>query len=470
MKRFFQAMNTTAARLSALYLLLFSVCAVLLVFYMTSVAARFVVTQTRTAIVEEINSLDRAYRRGGLRRLVVEIDRRSRAPGANLYMIADETGRILSGNVTALQPGVLDEDGWKNRPFTYARFGDERSVVEDPERAPRAIAQVLSIQNGLRILVGRDIGEPEQFRGIVRRALSLALLIMGLGGLVIWLFVGRRALRRIDGMSAATARIMDGDLSGRLPVTPANDEFDRLSQSLNTMLGRISLLNDGLRQVSDSIAHDLKTPLTRLRNKAEKAQAAGADTAAMREALDDITAEADHLIKIFNALLLISRVEAGYTKEPLEPVDLDEIASGLVELFEPVAEDDGAVLTFEGRGPTMVRGNRELIGQTLTNLIENALKYGRPAGDEPARIRVRIDQPDQARIILSVADNGPGVPEADRERVLGRFVRIDESRSESGSGLGLSLVAAIMALHGGKIALHDAEPGLRVDLSFPTMA
>jgi signal transduction histidine kinase len=465
MKRFLAALNTTATRLSALYLILFSACAVFLVFYMTASTARFLVNETRAAVTEELGSLGETYRRGGLRVLVREIERRSRRPGANLYMVADNTGRILSGNVIAIQPGVLDTEGWTATPFVYARFGDDVSLIDNPERAPHALAQVIVFTNGMRVLVGRDLGEPQKFREVVRRALITALGVMAVGGFLIWFFVGRRALQRIDRVSAASARIVAGDLSGRLPVSGANDEFDRLSESLNTMIDKISRLNDGLRDVSDSIAHDLKTPLTRLRNRAEAAMAGDPEKTDYRLVLEDMIGEADQLIKVFNALLLISRVEAGYSKQKLDEVDLAAIAAEVTELYEPLVEDAGMTLVNDVTGPLAIAGKRELIGQAITNLIDNALKYGASAGGRIVLSATR-DEP-AGTVSLAVSDQGPGVPDADKERVKGRFVRLDESRTKPGSGLGLSLVSAIMAMHGGSLSLKDAGPGLKAVLSFP---
>jgi signal transduction histidine kinase len=465
MSRFFSALNTTAARLSALYLILFSACAIFLVFYMTASAGRFLERETRTTVNEELGTLGDIYTRGGLRRLVREIERRSRRPGANLYLVADNTGRILSGNVIALQPGVLDTEGWTLRPFVYARFGDDVDVIDTPDKAPHALAQVIVFNNGMRVLVGRDLGEPQRFRKIVRNALMTALGIMAAGGFLIWFFVGRRALQRIDRVSEASARIVSGDLSGRLPVSRANDEFDRLSDSLNSMIEKISKLNDGLRDVSDSIAHDLKTPLTRLRNRAEAAIAGKDGEVDHRAVLEDMIGEADQLIKIFNALLLISRVEAGFQKQKLDDIDLAAIAGEVVELYEPLVEDAGMELVNEVTGPIPIQGKRELIGQAITNLIDNAIKYGAAAG---GAITITVGPDKTGDVIrLAVTDRGPGVPDADKERVKGRFVRLDESRSQPGSGLGLSLVSAIMNMHGGALLLEDAGPGLRAVLSFP---
>jgi signal transduction histidine kinase len=326
-------MRTTAARLSALYLLLFALCAVLLVFYMTSLSARMLTAQTQETINDEVLGLARAYQRGGLPILVRVVEQRSRQPGANLYLIADANGQILTGNVQSLEPGVLENEGWTNSPFSYQRFGEgelerlrnlpaEQGTTTQPEQSDaqaqgekghNAIALVLRLPNQMIMLVGRDLGEPERFRAVIRRALTLALGMMGLGGLLIWFFVGRAALKRIDSVSEASRRIMGGDLSGRLPVTGAGDEFDRLSENLNAMLARIATLNEGLKQVSDNIAHDLKTPLTRLRNRAEATLSGKHKTSDYRQALEGTIAESDQLIKTFNAILMISRLEAGYS-------------------------------------------------------------------------------------------------------------------------------------------------------------
>lgn len=457
--------KTTAVRLSALYLLLFSVCAVLLVIYMTSLAAGFFLNETRMAIEQELRSLDRIYQRGGMRGLVVAIDRRARAPGAFVYLVADPTGRILAGNVRALEPGVLDHTGWTRRPFSYEKFRERGENGDQPQ----AVANIFQFENGMRVLVGRDLGEPERFRVVVRRALALALGLMALGGLLIWLFIGRRALKRIDAVSAASAGIVAGDLGRRLPVSSAGDEFDRLSASLNTMLARIETLNDGLREVSDSIAHDLKTPLTRLRNRAEEALRKDEGETGYRDALEDMIGEADQLISIFNAMLQISRVEAGYTRFTPEPVDLATVATELADLYEPLVEDAGGHLKNEVTGPLVAEGSRELIGQAVTNLIDNAIKYGLKGEGATVTLKGRADKA-ASRVELLVCDTGDGIPEADRERAVRRFERLEESRSAPGSGLGLSLVDAIMRQHGGELRLQDNEPGLCAVLSFPAAA
>ena len=474
-------MRTTAARLSALYLLLFALCAVLLVFYMTSLSARMLTAQTQDTINDEVLGLARAYQRGGLPTLVRVVEQRSRQPGANLYLIADINGQILTGNVQGLEPGVLETEGWTTRPFAYRRFGEgeldrQRSGASDQgnaqaegEKGHNAIALVLRLPNQMIMLVGRDLGEPERFRAVIRRALMLALGMMGLGGILIWFFVGRAALKRIDGVSEASRRIMGGDLAGRLPVTGAGDEFDRLSENLNAMLARIAALNEGLKQVSDNIAHDLKTPLTRLRNRAEATLSGRHKIADYRQALEGTITESDHLIKTFNAILMISRLEAGYSSESTVKVDLAATVSDVVELYEPVAEEAGVAIETAVSEPFVVDGNRELIGQALSNIVDNAIKYSLDATEKPL-VRVTLEHK-EGQVRLTVADNGQGIPDdTDRARVTERFVRLEKSRSQPGSGLGLSLAKAIMKFHNGHLDLVPGNPGLSVVMRFPERA
>lgn len=457
--------RSTAVRLSALYILLVALCAAFLVFYVTALSERLLNQQTRDSLVQEVLEVQRSYERGGINPMLRMLERRARQPGANLYVIAGPNGEILAGNVASVQPGIFDKEGWAGFPFRYQRYSESGEGVRH-----LAAGHVFFLDNGLRILIGRDLGEPTKLRLLVRNALMVALAIMGIGALVIWFAIGRNALKRIDRMSAASKKIMAGDLSQRLPEGRSGDEFDRLSSSLNAMLGRIEKLNEGLRQVSDNIAHDLKTPLTRLRNKA--ADALGShDEDTRKIALEGIIAESDQLIRTFNALLMISRVEAGSIAAEMTEVDISAIAADSAELYEPVAEEAGLSFLVEVEQGIKLHGNRELIGQALTNLIDNAIKYSSESEGEK-RIRVTLTRKDQ-KIVLSVCDDGPGVPEDKRSEVIKRFVRLDESRSKPGTGLGLSLVEAVMELHGGRLELSDTNPlntacpGLTVSMVFP---
>ncbi|KAA0971287.1 HAMP domain-containing protein [Aureimonas fodinaquatilis] len=453
-------MRMTSVRLSAIFLALFAIFAIVLVVYVTATASGILQQQSRVVISDEIRELGGVYGRSGIVGLVRSIDQRARQPGASLYLVTDATGRILAGNVQSLDFGVIDKSGYISKPFGYERF------AEDPaDRYHEAVAEVIALPNGMRVLVGRDVTDQDRIRQVVRDALVLALGLMGAGALFAWLLVGRRALHRLDLMSRSSRRILAGDLSERLPVTGAGDEFDRLSENMNTLLARVSLLQEGLRQVSDNIAHDLKTPLTRLRNRAEAALADHSEGADPRAALEGAMAEADQMIRTFDALLMISRVEAGSHPVEKTMVDLTQIASDVVELYEPVAEDAGATIVLGAPEPVRALVSRELIAQTFSNLIDNALKHGSAELDN-ARVQVTVEK-DGGLCRLAVSDNGPGIPVEERERVLERFYRLDKSRTLPGSGLGLSLVQAIARLHGGRLLVEDAQPGLKIVLEFP---
>lgn len=460
--------RTTAVRLSAVYLLLFAACAAVLVFYVSSMSEGLLQQQMREAVAQESEQIERIFDNNGMNGLLRTLERRARQPGANLYIIASPTGEVLAGNVASIQPGVLDTEGWTEMPFRYQRYQEETRA----NGRPMAYAQVTVLSNGLRVLVGRDLGEPENFRNLVRQALMVALGVMGVGALAIWYLIGRNALKRMDRMSDASQRIMAGDLSQRLPTSGSGDEFDRLSESLNTMLGRIEKLNEGLKQVSDNIAHDLKTPLTRLRNKAEAALA-GSDAADHRTALEEMIGESDQLIRTFNALLMISRVEAGQAPAEMSSVDISGIAHDSAELYEPVAEDCGLKFVTDIEDGIEVKGNRELVGQALGNLIDNAIKYAEGSEGEP-EISISLGRRG-GDVVLAVADSGPGVPDDKHDDVIKRFVRLDASRSKPGTGLGLSLVGAVMEMHHGRLELDATHPerennrGLTVRMVFPVL-
>ncbi len=443
-------LKNTAVRLSALYILLFALCAAVLVIYVGGMFENFLRDQARVSVKQESSDIERIYTAKGMDALLSTLERRSRQPGSNIYVIASPEGEILAGNVLSIQKGILEKVGWIDEPFKYQRFIEEKS-----EDMHLALARSIVLPNGLRVLVGTDLGNPRQLGGIIRQALVIALGIMGLGALIIWFAVGRNALKRISRMSDASARILAGDLSQRLPVVGSGDDFDKLSGSLNTMLGRIEKLNEGLKQVSDNIAHDLKTPLTRLRNKASDALAKTGDPDEAHEALEGIISEADQLIKTFNALLMISRVEAGSSAAEMAEIDLSAIVADGAELYEVVAEDAGLALTSDIEPGVQIRGNRELVGQALFNLIDNAIKY---ASDTGTRVTVKLAKGD-GMAVLSVADDGPGIPENKYEEAVKRFVRLDDSRSKPGTGLGLSMVSAVAELHGGRLELSSANEG-----------
>jgi signal transduction histidine kinase len=319
------------------------------------------------------------------------------------------------------------------------------------------------------MLVGRDLEERDRLYGVVIAAGRWSAAIVVILGLTGGFFVARRVLRRVDAMTDTTQTIMGGDLSGRLPVAGSGDELDRLAVNLNAMLERIEALMHGLKEVSDNIAHDLKTPLTRLRNRCEEALRTGKTEADYRRALESTIDESEGLILTFNALLMIARAESGQAREDMTDFDASEVARGVGELYEPLAEEKGLALEVEAGAPAPVRGNRELVSQALANLVDNAIKYAAPAvtADDASRQIVVKAESEGDRVLLTVSDHGPGIPESMRTRVIERFVRLEQSRSVPGSGLGLSLVSAVAHLHGGELKLEDNNPGLRAVIALP---
>lgn len=453
--------RTTAFKLTAIYLVVFALFAVFVLGYVAWNAKNLLDDQIRSTIDAEIQGLAEQQRLGGIRRLAQVVERRSRGPGASLYLVATPLGERIAGNVEALPPGTLDRPG--ESEIQYARSSEALDQIN------HAIVRVFILPAGFRLLVGRDVEERERLRVVIKRAAGWSfLLVVVLGCFAGW-FVARRVLKRIDGMTDTARTIMAGDLKGRLAISGTGDELDRLAENLNAMLERIGELMAGMQQVSDNIAHDLKTPLTRLRNKAEEALRTAQTPEQLRTALDGAIDEADGLIRVFNALLMIARLETRQISDSMAPLDLAEIVDGLSELYEPLAEEAGMALSAAVEPGLALTGNRELIGQALANLIDNALKYGKPEGDAPATVEVTARKLGEV-IELGVADHGIGIPEADRGRVLERFVRLDQSRSKPGFGLGLALAAGVAHLHGGTVQLSDNEPGLKVVMSLPAAA
>src|SRR5208337_636229 len=412
-------------------------------------------------IEAEAKGLADQYAQGGVRRLGKVIEARTHQPGSSLYLLTDPAGEPLAGNVEQIPPGVLEHPAFVDTPYRAAAGG---------ERYRRALARIYVLPGGFRLLVGHDLGDRARIGSVMVRALAISLVFFAALAALGALFVAHRVLIRIDAINTSAHGIMAGDLTQRLPVSGSGDELDRLAEGLNEMLARIAELMQGLREVSDNIAHDLRTPLTRLRNHAEAALAFGGDAAAYRAALEKTIEESDSLIKIFNALLLIARAEAGANLERLQPFDVGEAARSVAELYEPIAEEEGVALKVETEGRLIVRGNRELIGQTIANLVDNALKYGAPREGGLAAVRPDVvisTRRAGASVALTVADRGPGIAAEDRARVLDRFVRLEGSRSRPGSGLGLSLAAAVARMHGGTVELEDNAPGLRVSVTLP---
>ena len=454
--------RTTAFKLTLVYLVVFSVFAVFLLGYFAWNTRRLITEQIHQTVDAEITGLSEQYRLGGIRRLVLVIDTRARRPGSSLYLLTTPAGEGLAGNVGSLAQGVLERKGWTETE--YRRLDEAQGARHE------ALVRVFQLPGGFRLLVGRDLDERERLYDIVVAAgrWSIALVIvLGLAG---GFFVTRRVLKRVDAITETTRRIMEGDFSGRVRIVGTGDELDRLAEHLNAMLHRIEALMRGLKEVSDNIAHDLKTPLTRLRNRCEQALRASHDEAGYRAALEATIEESDALIRTFDALLMIARAESGQARENMSDFDAAETLHGVAELYEPLAEEKGLTLSVEVDTAAPVHGNRELVSQALANLLDNAIKYveTRPQAIDGAEADIVVKAVnDGNRVLLTVSDHGPGIPACDRGRAVERFVRLEQSRSEPGSGLGLSLAAAVARLHGGELRLEDNGPGLKAVIALP---
>ena len=453
-----RVVGTHAFRLALLYFIVFaaSVLGVLLFVYWTS--ADFVERQTEATLDAEITGLAEQYAQRGLSGLIQIVAARSAgdAGGAMIYLVTDPYGRPLAGNIASWPAGVPTHSA-------SLSFALERTVNGQRE-IHSARGRLFTIPGGYRLLVGRDIADAAAFRNQVRTTLLWAgLIALGIGvagGTV----MSRNLLRRVEQVNRTSERVMAGNLSDRVPLRGTSDEFDQLAANLNRMLDQIERLMTAMREVTDDVAHDLRTPLSRLRARLERALADTSAGPGQSEAIRAAIGEADRLLATFNALLSIAQLESGAGCDRTEMVDLGEVARSAAELYEPVVEEEGFGLKLAAEPGIKIHGNRHLLSQALANLLDNALKY---AGSGAIDIRV-FRRGEQA--IVEVADHGPGIPESDREAVLDRFVRLEPSRTTPGNGLGLSLVRAIARRHGATVGLEDNHPGLRVKLEFTSLA
>lgn len=403
----------------------------------------------------EARGLADVARTGGRPALEMAIAERVQPGIPNLYILVDADNKKVAGNLNRWPP-ELDR---------HAGGGLFQYVVEEASGRTERLAAGLPVllDNGVRLVVARDVEEQRTFADSIRNLVLGGLALITVAGILIGALVSRYVLKRISTVTAAAETIMAGDLSRRIPKGGSGDEIDDLAARLNAMLDRIEQLMAGLREISDNIAHDLKTPLNRLRNRAEAALRDPSGPEAHREALQRTIESADEIIRTFNALLLIARLEAG-SEGATETFDVAEAVGDLAELYGPVADEGGFELAFTRAASVPLVGNRQLIVQAVANLIENALKYG--GRDGRGTIAVSVDRKDR-NVLIKVSDRGHGIPEADRARVLERFVRLEDSRTKPGTGLGLSLVAAVARLHGGEVRLSDNTPGLEVCLRLP---
>jgi signal transduction histidine kinase len=451
-------LRTTSFRWALIYLVLFILSVAALLGYIYWNTAVLIGHQTDATIEAEITGLAEQYAQGGLSRLVRTIERRSRKDGESVYLLTDSNRRPLAGNLERFPGNASYGPGWIEFPYI---------VPTGKGLEPHAArARLFRMKGGFYLLVGRDIYQIRRFQSLMQRALLSALalaLALGLGG---GYLMSRNMLARIETINHTAGAIIGGNLGQRIPLSGSGDEIDQLAANLNAMLARIETLMTGLREVTDNVAHDLRTPLARLRARLEDVQRNARMPETARDTLDAAIADASQLITTFNTLLGIARAESGSGRDLMAEEDLAALLENLAELYQPMAEENGIVLTTAlARGITAPI-NRQLVTQAIANLLDNAIKYA-PTGDndQPVITLELIEKKGRARIVI--ADNGPGIAPEDRKRVLERFVRLDNSRSRPGSGLGLSLAAAAARFHKGRILLEDNRPGLRAIMEIP---
>jgi signal transduction histidine kinase len=448
-------LRTSTFRLTLVYLGLFVGSALALLAFVYFSSVRFMERQTLETIGAEMAGLLDRYDERGLAGLRAAVERRALDAQdlSSVYLLVDAAGRQLAGSIAAFQ-GPLPEPG-----------GYRRAVLaewtEDGRRTDRPFIIVRhDLLFGGALIVGRDIADKLHVQRQLLTTIGIGGGLMVLLGVAGGVVMSRWMLGRLDRVNRATRQIMAGDLGRRIEARGSGDEFDELARNLNAMLERIERLLAGMRQVSDNVAHDLRTPLNRLRSRLEVALMGRPDEAEARELLEQTLRDADAMIATFNALLSIARIEAGTPQSEWEAVDLATLAGDVHELYEPLAAERSIALRLEAPAPVRVEGNRQLLAQALANIVDNAIKYAPEGG------HVAIRASDGAAPALSVMDDGPGIPPEQRERALERFVRLDAERSTPGNGLGLSLVNAVARLHEARLELSDNRPGLRVTLRF----
>ena len=458
--------RTTPFRLTLLFLALFAFAAAAFLFYIYIVTAGEVTRRADREIAREMAALETVYRQGGANALNQALIERSIGDRPFLYLLMDKDENRITGTIA--ESPVEDFEGKTEESADFKLTETDASGAEI-RRAARG--RQIRLPGGEVLFVGADVGEQESYVVKIVRALwgagALILVLGMLGGIL----VSRNVGRAMAGLNEVVAQVQQGNFKARAHVRGSRDEFDELAIGLNHMLDRLERSMGSLRHAGDAIAHDLRTPLTRLRTRLEVAildveAGRGDPQAGLVQALED----AEGVLRTFNAVLAIARLQAAGEARDQTTFDPGELAADVSELYEPLCEEKGLEFKAEAVPGLTARGNREFVAQALANLLDNAVKYTPEGGAVMLRVRRRSS----GEIEFSVTDTGPGVPEQDRQRIVQRFVRLENSRNEPGSGLGLSLVAAVAEAHGGRLEIDEGPgkvgefgPGLRTALVLP---
>lgn len=416
--------------------------------------ASFVLSRSDQAITSEYRSLRQAFERAGRDGLVKAIDRRG-ADKAFEYLLSDSSYARIAGNLARWPGGLHGQNGW----------ADIDAKTASGELAHSALRVTFAVlPDGSHLLVGKDADELARFAAQIGWALAGGILLIVVLAGVASVFVTRRTVGRIESINATSRDIMERGLDQRMPLRGTHDEWDQLAENLNQMLDRIEMLMREVKQVTDNVAHDLRTPLARMRGRLEKAVAKSREPSYDQTLIADMIADLDDVLRIFSSLLRISQIEAGARTAAFRTLDLAEIAREVVELFDAAAEEKGLRLALVADEGVFVTGDRDLLFEAVANLVDNAIKHS----GAPGQVNVSIAARGGAGT-LAVADRGPGIPAEEFQHVFKRFYRLERSRCSPGHGLGLSLVAAVAQLHNARIEMEDNHPGLLVRLIVPRM-
>ena len=444
--------RSAGVRFALAYAVVFGVSAFALAFSIWYSTLDLLQRQVEVDIRNDALVLDEHYQLGGLPSLIAAIhDRLTDVTQSDgIYLLEDALGNRLIGNLDTWPNGLNQVNTWYELPVTR----DHQSSV--------ALLRAYSLPGGGELLVGRDVTARDKLRNVLRDGLLWALgLMFALG--ILGAFLVRSLFRRMmRDISTTTRAIARGDLARRIPLTGDGDEFDELATIINDMLDRISRLMDGVRQVSNAIAHDLRTPITRARTRLEDASLHAHSAEDLQSEIERATLDLDGIVGVFEALLRIAEIEAGSRRAAFAPIDLAPMLHDMDELYRAVAEERGLTLEtrIEPRLPLL--GDRDLVQQAVANLLDNALKF-----TEPGTVIGFTARLEEAVIEIAITDRGPGIAEPDRARATERFFRAESARSTAGSGLGLALVAAVAQLHNGTLLLADNDPGLRAVITLP---
>ncbi len=443
-------LRSAGIRFAAIYAVLLSVSAAALALFLWWSTAGLLDRQTEASIQADAQSLAERFATGHVAALIVTIDERlaQNVEDDAIYLLVDRAGRPLAGNLQHWPQGAIENDAWYELPIERAGVGS------------RAVVEAFTLPGGFRLLIGRDVQVRAQLRGLLTDALLWALLVvlaMATIGALVVRSLFRRALANVSDTAMAIA---GGNFTQRVRLTGRGDEFDQLAETINDMLDRMARLMEGVREVSNAIAHDLRTPITRARARLEEAAAHAESVAELRSAIERAITDLDDIVAVCQALLRIAEIEAGSRRAAFAALDVAPVLADAAELYGAVAEEKGVTLSVDGPDRVPSYGDRDLIQQAVVNLLDNAVKFSPPGS------AVRLSAKSiPAGVEIAVADQGPGVPEAERERVTERFFRGETARHTPGSGLGLALVQAVAHLHGGTLRLLDTAPGLTAILT-----